>query len=124
MDIVTNEKQIREKALLKRRGLLTTKQTKEYAESLDLALEVMIESNRVGCFCKEADAIIRKAVMEPDEFFDCCLAEASAKFKDHVNDVMVGKGGKFFKEYVNGLIVETAIGIGAGALMEAYQNEN
>jgi len=122
MDLV-NEKQVREKIMLDRRGKFSIKENNNYSKSLDFNLETMSQCNRLGLHCPISEKAVRLVAQEPDHLYDLCLSEASNKFKDHVKDYNEQKGGRFFKEYVNSLIVETAIGLGIKALLEAYQNE-
>lgn len=104
------EKEVKKEILKSRAKELSEVKLKQFTNSLDLALEVIIKGDTQNLHYTESEDLITDAILEPGEFWLTCQAAAWEKF-----------GCIDINNYSTALLVKLhALEIGRKSLIQAY----
>ena len=107
---MTSESEVKKNMLIERSSSLSKERLREFAGSLDLALEVIIKGDTQNLHYTESEDLITDAILEPGEFWLTCQAAAWEKF-----------GCIDINNYSIALLVKLhALEIGRKSLIQAY----
>ena len=76
------ETQVRDIFLAERVQFISIRENKEYAKSLDCALAVMLECEKLGIDYPESYEVIKSVVQEKGDFWNACVKDAMRKMNN------------------------------------------